>query len=182
MKGCKQIRLEDFKKLWKNKKVLEELEEKELWEEILKEYWKKCGKNKGSISWKDLGDRVFSEYDRLYYSDNKWYCKCISCRDKMKWNDRKCQCGHYVSRWVLRYRYDIRNCYPQCYRCNVILNGNYRSYTIKMIDMLWKEEVEEMINNKKVVDLKKSWYEEKIIEWYKFIKIKKKKLWIVEYM
>jgi hypothetical protein len=43
-----------------------------------------------------------------------------------------------------------------------------------MIDMLGRDKVEEMINDKELRLLSQSWYEEMIIERYKFIVEKKK--------
>ena len=63
--------LSSFKKLWKTKKAVEDIEDKEKWVEILKEYRPKTHKPQGKVHWRDLAHRVFSEYDRLYYCDNK---------------------------------------------------------------------------------------------------------------
>jgi len=45
--------------------------------------------------------------------------------------------------------------------------------------MLWKEKVEEMINDKETVEYKQWWYEEKIKEWHTFNTEKK---WMIERM
>ena len=85
----------------------------------------------------------------------------------------KAQCWHFISRWTLKYRFDILNCYPQSYRDNVELSWNYKVYTLKMIDMLGREKVEEMMNDKETVEYKQWWYEDHIQERYKFITEKK---------
>ena len=85
----------------------------------------------------------------------------------------KAQCWHFISRGVMKYRYDILNCYPQSYAENVMLSWNYKVYTLRMIDMLWKEKVEEMVNNKETVEYKQQWYEDNIQERHKFITEKK---------
>ena len=90
----------------------------------------------------------------------------------MFWKDS--QCWHFISRWVLKYRYDIQNCYPQSYAENVILSWNYKVYTLRMIDMLGKDKVEEMINDKELRTYNQIEYEEMIMERYKFIVEKKK--------
>lgn len=167
------IHLNNFTKLWKTKKALEQVEDIQLRERILKYYRPKTHKPKKSVTWKDIADRVFSEYDRLYYADDKWYVTCITSGIKMKWNDPNCQCWHFISRWVLKYRYDIINCHPQSYTENCILNWHYTVYTIQMIHIYWQEKVEAMINDKEIVNYSQWWYEEKILEWYDFI-IKKK--------
>ena len=167
---AKTIDLSKYKLLWKTKKALE-LVKPEDWQEILRYYWPKTWKPIGKITRKALADRVFSEYCRLYYADDYWYVNCITSWVKMYWT--KAQCWHFISRWVMKYRFDIKNCYPQSYAENVMLSWNYKVYTLRMIDMLWKEKVEEMINDKETVEYKQWWYEENIKEWYKFIKEKK---------
>lgn len=167
---AKGIDLSKYKSLWKTKKALE-LVKAEEWQEILRYYWPKTWKPIGKITWKALSDRVFSEYCRLYYADSNWYVKCITSWVKMYWT--KAQCWHFISRWVMKYRFDILNCYPQSYAENVMLSWNYKVYTLRMIDMLWKEKVEEMVNDKEIVEYKQWWYEENIQEWYKFIVEKK---------
>ena len=167
---AKTIDLSKYKSLWKTKKALE-LVKPEDWQEILRYYWPKTWKKNDKITWKSLADRVFSEYCRLYYADEYWYVNCITSGVKMYWT--KAQCWHFISRWVMKYRYDILNCYPQSYAENVMLSWNYKVYTLRMIDMLWKEKVEEMINDKETVEYKQWWYEDNIQERYKFIVEKK---------
>ena len=167
---AKTLDLSKYKSLWKSKKALELVNADER-VEILKYYWPKTWKPIGKITRKALADRVFSEYCRLYYADEYWYVRCITSGVRMFWKDS--QCWHFISRWILKYRYDILNCYPQSYAENVMLSWNYKVYTLRMIDMLWKEKVEEMINDKEIVEYKQWWYEENIQEWYKFIVEKK---------
>lgn len=173
---AKTIDLSKYKSLWKTKKALE-LVKAEDWQEILRYYWPKTWKPIWKITWKTLADRVFSEYCRLYYADSNWYVKCITSWVKMYWT--KAQCWHFISRWVMKYRYDILNCYPQSYAENVMLSWNYKVYTLRMIDMLWKEKVEEMINDWDLWSYSQEEYENMIQEWYKFIVEKK---WMIERM
>jgi len=164
------IDLSKYKSLWKTKKALEQAKP-EKWQEILRYYWPKVWKPVAKISWKLLADRVFSEYVRLYYADEYWYVKCITSGVKMFWKDS--QCWHFVSRWVLKYRYDIDNCHPQSYRDNVELSWNYKVYTLKMIDMLGRKKVEYMLNDKSTVNYWQERYEKMIQKRYKFITEKK---------
>lgn len=159
-----------YTSLWKTKKAMAQVISKDR-EEILKYYWPKTWKKVSKITRKALADRVFSEYCRLYYADDYGYVRCITSGVKMFWT--KAQCWHFISRAVMRYRFDILNCYPQSYRDNVELSWNYKVYTLKMIDMLGREKVEYMLNDKETVDYNQKWYEDNIQEWYKFITEKK---------
>ena len=157
-KMAKGIDLTKYKSLWKTKKALDTVNAED-WKDILRYYWPKTWKPIGKITWKALADRVFSEYCRLFYADDYWYVTCITSGVRMFWKDS--QCWHFISRWVLKYRYDIQNCYPQSYAENVMLSWNYKVYTLRMIDMLGKEKVEEMImerykfivEKKKIIDM-----------------------------
>jgi len=166
-----EINPESFKMLWKTKKAAENI--KPILLEIVDNYWRKTWKPQGKVTRKDLADRVFSEYCRLYYADEKWYVTCITSGVRMFWKDS--QCWHFVSRWVLKYRYDINNCHPQSYAENVILSGNYKVYTLQMIKMYWLEYVENIVNDKELRTYNQIEYEEMIMGRYKFI-VEKKEL------
>lgn len=165
------IDLTKYKSLWKTKKALETVNAED-WQGILRYYWPKTWKPIGKITWKALADRVFSEYCRLYYADDKWYVTCITSGVRMFWKDS--QCWHFISRWVLKYRYDIQNCHPQSYAENVMLSGNYKVYTLVMIEMYWLEYVEHIVNDKELRTYNQIEYEEMIMERYKFIVEKKR--------
>ena len=169
----RNFNIKDYKSLRKTKKALETVKEEDR-KEILRYYCPKTSKRMDKITWRDLADRVFSEYCRLYYCDKEWYVNCITSWIKMPWE--KAQCWHFISRGTMKYRYDILNCYPQSYQDNVMLSWNYKIYTLKMIDMLWRERVEEMLNDKEIVSYSQNWYEENIQKWYKIIQKKKKEI------
>ena len=180
---AKTIDLSKYKKLWTTKKKVEEIQNSENAEtraEILRYYWPKTWKPIWKIWWRLLAHRVFSEYDRLYYSDDHWYCNCITCNLRMFWQEPEwwCQAGHFIKRSSSIYTFDLLNVYPQCKHCNLILEWNYIPYTLVMINKLWKEKVEEMENNKRqTVEYDQKRYEEHILEWYKYIKEKKELIW-----
>lgn len=133
------------------------------WEFILRNFVYKKKDNR-----KDLADNVFSVYIRLKNADKNGRCKCITCGKVLHW--REIQNWHYRSRLCNKYRFDERNCHPQCKHCNVMLNGNYRNYHIYMVDT-YGEEVESMLrNDKESIKYKQKWYEDSIMEWWKFIK------------
>lgn len=97
-------------------------------------------------------DSVFSQYIRLRDSDSRWIVVCPLCKRRLFW--KKAQNMHFISRWVLRYRFNEQNCHAGCMRCNVILNWNYIQYTIRMINTYWKNVINEMLNNKRPYELK----------------------------
>lgn len=105
-------------------------------------------------------DSVFSLYIRLRDSDSHWIVTCPLCGKKIP--VKFAQNMHFISRWVLKYRFDENNCYAGCMRCNVILNWNYIEYTFFMIKKFWKEKVEAMKNDKELFELKTREIEEKI--------------------
>ena len=95
-----------------------------------------------TISTIDYADRVFSEFIRLSNANEKGYCVCVTCGAVLYRTD--IQNGHYKSRWSYKYRFDVRNCHPQCEHCNLRLSGNYRNYHIYMVNT-YGEEVERSI-------------------------------------
>lgn len=108
---------------------------------------------------KDL-DSVFSQYIRLRDSDNHGIVTCPLCWKQVDY--KFAQNMHFISRWVLKYRYDENNCFAWCMRCNVILNGNYIEYTMFMINKFWIEKVNDMRNDKQPFEMKTREIEEKI--------------------
>lgn len=92
---------------------------------------------------KDRADQVFSEYIRLKYSDWRGYCGCYTC-DKIAHYKDGMQNGHFISRGSSTLRYSEENCRVQCYVCNCIKNGNYITYTIRLIEEVGIEKVEEL--------------------------------------
>lgn len=83
-------------------------------------------------------DKVFSEFIRLR-DDGKG---CVTCGDIKTW--REMQNCHFYSRGRQNTRWDETNCHSGCYRCNVLLKGNYIPYTIFMIDTYGREHVENL--------------------------------------
>ena len=109
-----------------------------------------------------LLDSIFSRYVRLLKS-TKGHCICKTCNSTVDW--KNIQNWHFVSRKNYKYRWDINNCFPQCYVCNVLKHWNYQIYTLKMIEMYGKEKVEEILNDKELVKISTPEIKEKI-EYY----------------
>ena len=91
-------------------------------------------------------DWVFSEYIRLRDSNSKWIVECPLCWKRIYW--KYAQNMHFVSRWVLKYRFSEKNCHAGCMRCNVILHWNYIEYTRFMQRKYWFEFVESIVRDK----------------------------------
>lgn len=134
---------------------------------------KKSKKPKRQKLIKEL-DHEFSRFIRLRDCDKRWMIKCPLCGAIIPFN--KAQNMHFISRWVLKYRFDESNCYAWCMRCNVILNWNYIEYTLFMINKFWRGKVEEMKNDKRPFEMKTREIEEKL-EYYKNVnqELEKKK-------
>lgn len=94
----------------------------------------------------DKLEKVFSRYIRLKYADDDGNVMCISCGDVKPVLEM--QNGHFVSSAHLSGRFNEDNCYPQCYRCNISLGGNYKEYTLALIEELGKDKVDEIMSLK----------------------------------
>lgn len=117
---------------------------------------------------KDL-DLRFSRYIRQKYSDKEWMCQCYTCWDKHHWKDM--QNGHFVSRANYKYRWDEHNCRPQCVKCNIFLSGNYKIYTIKMVNEYGNEKIIEMIQDKELIKIRTYEIEEKTVYYKNLVTI-----------
>lgn len=105
-------------------------------------------------------DSVFSQYIRLKYSNPKWFVVCYTCWDIHHW--KEIQNWHFLSRANYKYRRDEENCRPQCVKCNIFHSWNYKEYTLKMIDNLGREKVDEMLSDKKLVKITTAEIQDKI--------------------
>jgi len=113
-------------------------------------------------------DDIFSKYIRLRDCDSEWIVICPLCWAKK--HRKESQNMHFISRWVLKYRFDEDNCHAWCMRCNVILNWNYMRYTRRMIEMYGIKKVDEMMNDKSVYSIKTYELEEMIDNYEKLVK------------
>lgn len=82
-------------------------------------------------------DQVFSRYIRLLEPEF-----CVTCNDAKP--RKELQNGHFYTRGRYSTRWDEMNCHPQCYKCNVILNGNYIKYTMYMINRYGTDAVNDL--------------------------------------
>ena len=87
---------------------------------------------------------VFSIFIRKKNSNSNGDCKCVTCGGISHW--KKMQAGHYVGGRNNTVLFNEKLVFPQCYRCNVILKGNYAQYTLFMLDKGYtKDEIQEML-------------------------------------
>ena len=74
------------------------------------------------------------------YSDDKGYCRCISCGKVFPW--KEIQCGHYMSRRYMSTRFSEDNCRPQCVACNIFNQGNIQMYRRALIKQIGEQRVD----------------------------------------
>lgn len=86
-------------------------------------------------------DSIFSQYIRLRDSESG-ESTCVTCGIEKSWKEQ--QCGHFFTRGRYPTRWHEKNCHVQCYRCNILLKGNYINYTRFMIDTYGREFVDEL--------------------------------------
>ena len=87
-------------------------------------------------------DQSFQLMRRLQEASDSGIVQCISCRS---WHHyKRVDCGHFIQRGHLGVRYDRRNNWPQCKRCNHHLHGNHAKYRENLVLKLGKETVEEL--------------------------------------
>jgi hypothetical protein len=107
--------------------------------------------------------KLMSEYIRRKDADQGGTNYCFTCGQPKFW--KELQAGHFIggrTNAVLLNEEVIR---PQCLMCNVFLHGNYGRYTLKMVDEVGREKVEELMSLKhKVVKYTRTDLEEKIAE------------------
>lgn len=97
-------------------------------------------KVKKKTDYKKKLDEVFSQYIRLKHSNDKGYCRCISCGRIHFW--KNIQNGHYMSRRYLSTRFDENNCRPQCVACNMFNQGNIQMYRRGLIEEIGEAAVD----------------------------------------
>lgn len=100
--------------------------------------------NKPSKLKKNL-DIVFSQYIRRRAADRQGNIVCVCCGRSLPWQEA--QNMHYVGRAHMNTRWDEKNCYPGCVRCNVMLNGNYPAYTKYLLNTYGAEWLQKLIKD-----------------------------------
>lgn len=136
--------------------------------DILQAYRNKVEVNKNPKLY-HLARVVYSDYLLLKKSIN-WKCTCITCSIVMPRDDPNCQPWHFRKAWTsLKHKYNDDNVYPQCMRCNVMLDWNYVVYTLRMQDMRGRERVETIRHDSETKAYKNRQYAEMIQERFTYI-------------
>ena len=90
-------------------------------------------------------DKIFSIYIRNRDADKNGTCTCITCDRKFYW--KNIQAGHFMSRKHYSTRWDERNVYSQCSRCNVFNAGEQYKYSL----FLGKETAEDLLQKSRQI-------------------------------
>jgi hypothetical protein len=85
---------------------------------------------------------LFQKLVRLRARDKNGNCKCITCGVVKHWNEM--DAGHFTSRNNKATILDLRNCHPQCVRCNQWGSGEKAKYREALIERFGLEVVREL--------------------------------------
>lgn len=113
---------------------------------------------------KKIADRVFSEFKRRETANSSGLVRCYTCGHIYHWKD--IQCGHYVRRSCMNLRYDTLNSFPQCYRCNICLKGNYPAYALNLLNDFGQGRLDYLSQQSKILKQWKPWELTDIINHY----------------
>ena len=88
---------------------------------------------------KDL-DVIYSCVVRMEPSNSDGVTCCVTCNKNDHWS--KLQNGHFIKRSIApSLIFDRDNCWPQCLRCNVLLEGNRLPYNRYMESLFGKDAI-----------------------------------------
>ena len=80
--------------------------------------------------WKNKIDKVFSEYIRRRDCNEDGYCECISCGKTIHFSES--DAGHFIGRQHMATRWEERNVYAQCRKCNRFEYGRQYEYSLHL--------------------------------------------------
>lgn len=88
--------------------------------------------------WKTKVDKVYHEYIRRRDADNDTgYCNCKTCNKQIHFTES--DGGHFIGRQYLSTRYDERNTYAQCRKCNRFEYGRQYEMSVAIGEELSSE-------------------------------------------
>lgn len=158
----------------RNKRERLEKDVERFWlEEPYQYYKKKLWERHKNPNINHLAWIVFADYLLLKKSNN-WLCKCVTCWKELFYTDKNMHPWHYRPQGNSKFlKYEEDNVRPQCKRCNVMLNGNYREYAFFIIKTFWKEKEQYLRTTQKTKNWKNYELAELILERWKQITIMK---------
>lgn len=106
-------------------------------------------KEKPDKWWKEKAWKAFSLWVRLRDSNELGICKCCTCGVEKMW--KKMHAGHFVNGRTNSILFDEKNCHAQCYRCNVILSGNWSAYYEYMLNKYGLDTINRLLKQKKQI-------------------------------
>lgn len=77
-------------------------------------------------------DWTLSQYVRQFYADENGTVSCYTCPYKAHW--KKMQNGHYITRSLKYTRWDLMNCRPQCFVCNMRNQGMSHLFRERLVN------------------------------------------------
>jgi hypothetical protein len=109
--------------------------------------------------------KLFSEYIRRKDADEGGTVYCYTCRKPIFW--KEAHAGHFVPGRTNAVLFNEAVVKPQCVGCNIFRGGAYHDFTLRMVDEVGREKVDELLALRhKVVKFTRSDIEE-MIETYK---------------
>lgn len=123
---------------------------------------------KGRIKTKATRSKLIKEADRLYslhvrqfYADKEGAVLCYTCPYKAHW--KKMQNGHYITRSKKYVRWDLDNCRPQCFVCNMRNQGMSHIFRENLVGEIGIDRVEALeARSKPLFREPDSWIQERI--------------------
>lgn len=97
----------------------------------------------------DQAATLLQKLVRLKAADDNGYCQCVTCGKFDHWKNM--QGGHFIPRGNAATKLLTENVHPQCKGCNgfAMKHGDAaHRYTLYMVDMYGRAEVDEMLRTK----------------------------------
>ena len=114
---------------------------------------------------KKMADTAFSLYIRQRDSDENGFGKCVTCNTVNHY--KKMDAGHFISRDHAGTRYDDRNVFLQCKRCNIFMSGNKPEFAIFLMKRFGEGIVEDLVKTGNLIVRRRAWDYEELITRFK---------------
>lgn len=134
-------------------------------EQEIKEYALMKKKNKSLSKLKKKAIKIHSEYIRRKAANEDGFAECVTCGKIDHW--KRLQNGHFIPGRTNSVLFADYNCHVQCYRCNVLMKGNWTAYLQFMRKTYGMEIVDHLISLKNQTKVMTVQDYEDLIELYK---------------